>query len=314
VAIAAGVARFLAVESCGQCEPCKRDGLAIAQHLQVLSESRANDRTLTDLQARLSTVADGARCGLASQQQAVVGSLLSRFPAEVTEHANARRAAAEPVAIAPLADLVGGRAVPDERQYTKQPDWSHDREDSGASPAARLPGTPVRVERGTVELPEDASREGAFTEDPEVLVDEAHDHLADLLGQFMRSPDPDSVRALSDDLREHVDMTRRVLAPMVSRYAGAEGDDAISGATDDDLALSEEVARLARDAASGSAASPDVDRAEAAGRELVERFRRHMEQEHHMLEVLLPAMEPDERRDLARAMNDATYSEDGTQL
>ena len=32
-AIAAGVARFLAVESCGQCEPCKSDGLLIADQL-----------------------------------------------------------------------------------------------------------------------------------------------------------------------------------------------------------------------------------------------------------------------------------------
>ena len=32
-AIAAGVARFLAVESCGQCEPCKTDGLLIADQL-----------------------------------------------------------------------------------------------------------------------------------------------------------------------------------------------------------------------------------------------------------------------------------------
>ena len=34
VAVAAGVARFLAVESCGQCTPCKLDGLAIASGLQ----------------------------------------------------------------------------------------------------------------------------------------------------------------------------------------------------------------------------------------------------------------------------------------
>ena len=45
-AVAAGVARFLAVESCGQCTPCKQDGLAIADILTriVCGEHRARRR------------------------------------------------------------------------------------------------------------------------------------------------------------------------------------------------------------------------------------------------------------------------------
>ncbi|MDQ1503983.1 MAG: hypothetical protein QOD57_1710, partial [Actinomycetota bacterium] len=44
-AVAAGVARFLAVESCGQCTPCKQDGLAIADILTrvVCGEARPGD-------------------------------------------------------------------------------------------------------------------------------------------------------------------------------------------------------------------------------------------------------------------------------
>src|SRR5439155_872142 len=44
-AAAAGVARFLAVESCGQCTPCKQDGLAIADILTriVCGEARPGD-------------------------------------------------------------------------------------------------------------------------------------------------------------------------------------------------------------------------------------------------------------------------------
>src|SRR3546814_5922397 len=34
VAVAHGVSRFLAVESCGQCSPCKHDGLTIAATLR----------------------------------------------------------------------------------------------------------------------------------------------------------------------------------------------------------------------------------------------------------------------------------------
>ena len=38
VAIARGISRFLAVESCGQCEPCKRDGLGIAQPERLVED------------------------------------------------------------------------------------------------------------------------------------------------------------------------------------------------------------------------------------------------------------------------------------
>jgi len=46
--------------------------------------------------------------------------------------------AARPVLVAPIADLVDGRAVLDESQRTKQPDWTHDAVDSGKWPADRL--------------------------------------------------------------------------------------------------------------------------------------------------------------------------------
>jgi hypothetical protein len=41
-AVAAGVARFLAVESCGQCRPCKQDGLELADLLAELTRSQAD--------------------------------------------------------------------------------------------------------------------------------------------------------------------------------------------------------------------------------------------------------------------------------
>ena len=42
IAVAEGVSRFLAVESCGQCEPCKRDGLAVATALDDLRRSESD--------------------------------------------------------------------------------------------------------------------------------------------------------------------------------------------------------------------------------------------------------------------------------
>ncbi len=70
VAVAHGVTRFLAVESCGQCRPCKQDGLESAVLLERIRRSDATDRDLAHLEDCLLTVTDGARCFLAQQTQA----------------------------------------------------------------------------------------------------------------------------------------------------------------------------------------------------------------------------------------------------
>jgi NADH-quinone oxidoreductase subunit F len=137
-AVAAGVARFLAVESCGQCTPCKQDGRVIADELATLVGTRPHEIDLTTVRKRLDTVADGARCNLASQQQAVVGSVLARFPDAVGAHLEHTTEPATVVSIAPIVDIVDGVAVLDEHQARKQPDWTFDAFDSGRSPADRL--------------------------------------------------------------------------------------------------------------------------------------------------------------------------------
>ncbi|HYT40385.1 MAG TPA: NADH-ubiquinone oxidoreductase-F iron-sulfur binding region domain-containing protein, partial [Acidimicrobiia bacterium] len=137
-AAAAGVARFLAVESCGQCTPCKQDGLAIADILTrvVCGEARPGDAD--ELASRVVTVTDEARCALAGQQQRVVGSLLSLFPEAVQDHLEDAAVPDDPILVASLLDIDGGRAVLDERHRRKQPDWTFDETYSGQSPADRL--------------------------------------------------------------------------------------------------------------------------------------------------------------------------------
>ena len=77
LAAAAGVARFLAVESCGQCTPCKQDGLALAARLTALCAGAGEPDDAATVSDLLATVADGARCALAGQQQSAVGSLVA---------------------------------------------------------------------------------------------------------------------------------------------------------------------------------------------------------------------------------------------
>ena len=139
VAVAAGASRFLAVESCGQCTPCKQDGLAIAGFLdRLVGEEAADDTDLGALRSRLGTVTDSARCYLATQHQVVVESLLRLFPDAVQAHADGQVEAVEPALIVPIVNIEGDIALLDEDHATKQPDWTHDLgEFSGQSPADR---------------------------------------------------------------------------------------------------------------------------------------------------------------------------------
>jgi NADH-quinone oxidoreductase subunit F len=141
VAVAAGVSRFLSVESCGQCTPCKQDGLTITWLLERMGRGEAVAVDLDSLRDRLSTVTDEARCYLATQHQRVVESVLRLFPEAVQAHVDLQAGAVEPELIAPIVDIEDGVATLDEAHAGKQPDWTHDAEFSGQSPADKVDAT-----------------------------------------------------------------------------------------------------------------------------------------------------------------------------
>jgi NADH:ubiquinone oxidoreductase subunit F (NADH-binding) len=130
-------AAFLAVESCGQCTPCKVDGRIIATGLGALATDDPSEirPDLDAVRAALTTVADSARCNLASQQQAVVGTILDRFPDLIAGITDGTLALRETVVLGPIKDLVGDRFVLDVGPVAKQPDWTFDAIDSGRAPA-----------------------------------------------------------------------------------------------------------------------------------------------------------------------------------
>ena len=124
-AVVAGVSRFLAVESCGQCTPCKGDGLAMAESLGRVAGGTATELDLVALTERTATVGLEARCSLATQHQAVVEGLLRHFPEALDAHVHGGRGAAAPYPIGPLAGFDDeGRAVIDPDEPRKRPDWS----------------------------------------------------------------------------------------------------------------------------------------------------------------------------------------------
>jgi NADH-quinone oxidoreductase subunit F len=138
LAVAAGVSRFLAVESCGQCTPCKVDGLRISRALTKLAANDGTERDMDEVRRCLGTVADGARCNLATQHQLVVGSILDAFPGAATVHLHGRLQPTEPALISELLSLADGVARFDHDFVHKQPDWRFDATDSGQTPADRL--------------------------------------------------------------------------------------------------------------------------------------------------------------------------------
>ncbi|MGH9135840.1 MAG: NADH-ubiquinone oxidoreductase-F iron-sulfur binding region domain-containing protein, partial [Acidimicrobiales bacterium] len=136
LAAAAGVSRFLAVESCGQCTPCKHDGLAIATRLADLCAGGGEPDAYPEVLDLLGTVADEARCALAVQHQYAVGSLVALAGEPPTPSGDT--VARTPLPIAELLDIDDGKAIYDEGFASKQPDWTYDEIDSGQTPVDRI--------------------------------------------------------------------------------------------------------------------------------------------------------------------------------
>jgi NADH-quinone oxidoreductase subunit F len=135
VAVAAGVARFLSIESCGQCTPCKTDGATLYDLLSRLAASNATSADLDEIELRINTVGFGARCNLGIQQETVLTSILDSFHDEFDAHLTRAAPAVAPVYIAELADIREGAAHVDGHHLHKQPDWTYGRRSSGATPA-----------------------------------------------------------------------------------------------------------------------------------------------------------------------------------
>ena len=86
VEVAAMLSRFLWVESCGQCPPCKLGTGAITGALERIAGGRGGDRDLDIIAERLRVVTDGNRCYLPVEEQRVVSSLLRAFPGDFATH------------------------------------------------------------------------------------------------------------------------------------------------------------------------------------------------------------------------------------
>jgi len=126
VEVAAVLSRFLFVESCGQCPPCKLGSGAITARLDDLQDGTATERGIEETWEWLSKVTDGSRCYLATEEAQLVGSIIEQFPEEFEEHL-ATDGCPRPrhLTVPKLVDVRDGEAFYDEQQALKAPDWTY---------------------------------------------------------------------------------------------------------------------------------------------------------------------------------------------
>ena len=118
--------RFLSIESCGQCPPCKLGSSAITEHLERIETGLGDTGDLDAIAGWLVHVTDGSRCYLAMEERIVVSSILRAFPEEFTEHIELGRCPRpRHLPIPKLIDLADGRADYDGSFWRKQPDWTY---------------------------------------------------------------------------------------------------------------------------------------------------------------------------------------------
>jgi NADH:ubiquinone oxidoreductase subunit F (NADH-binding) len=121
------LSRFLSVESCGQCPPCKIGSGQITTRLERLEIGGGGEDDLAIIRGWLPRVTDGSRCYLAVEEQVLVSSVLRAFPDEFVEHVELGACPRPgPRPIPKLLDLAGGTATYDERFWHKRPDWGYD--------------------------------------------------------------------------------------------------------------------------------------------------------------------------------------------
>ena len=119
--------RFLSIESCGQCPPCKLGSGAITQHLERIETGSGTDADLTAIGGWLARVTDGSRCYLATEEQLMVSSILRAFPEEFAEHIETGGCPRpRQLPIPKLIDLTDGRATYDASYWRKRPDWTYE--------------------------------------------------------------------------------------------------------------------------------------------------------------------------------------------
>jgi NADH-quinone oxidoreductase subunit F len=120
-------ARFLHVESCGQCPPCKLNSAEIVDLLTALDAGHGSERELEVLMVRARGVTDGQKCALPTGTSLLVQSALQLFPEEFRAHAGRGCPRPRELAFHKIVDWDRERFrfVYDPEYARKRPDWTY---------------------------------------------------------------------------------------------------------------------------------------------------------------------------------------------
>jgi NADH-quinone oxidoreductase subunit F len=115
------LAEFLAIESCGQCPPCKLGTAGLSDGLGMLGSS-GDQRELDDITGWLGRVTDANRCGLGAGARDLVDGLLRSFPEHVTAHLAGLCDGERALPLAKFVDFLpeAGRFVRDEAYFGRR--------------------------------------------------------------------------------------------------------------------------------------------------------------------------------------------------
>jgi NADH-quinone oxidoreductase subunit F len=126
VDVARNFARFLYIESCNQCPPCKIGARRITERLERLLEFDAHAHDLEEIAETATWVTNGQRCALATSTQIVTSSLLAGFPHEFEAHVRGDCALRHDLRLPKITAYDPDKGFAFDAEYwRKQPDWSY---------------------------------------------------------------------------------------------------------------------------------------------------------------------------------------------
>lgn len=139
VQVASVLARFLAVESCGQCLACKLGTTDMFDHLDALVEGEGTATDIEEIRRRTLTVTDQNRCYLPVGAALLVASTLDRFGDAFEAHVGQRSDPAVAVQVPRITsfDVDAGVYELDSEYHRKRADWSYAAPERAAHPTTR---------------------------------------------------------------------------------------------------------------------------------------------------------------------------------
>ncbi|HUG83196.1 MAG TPA: NADH-ubiquinone oxidoreductase-F iron-sulfur binding region domain-containing protein [Euzebya sp.] len=126
VRVAATLAHFLAIESCGQCLACKLGTAEIASRLTSIDRGEGSGTDIDQILDRSVTVTDLARCGLPVGAQ-VLRTTIQAFREEFIAHLGQPCPSTAPAVVPKIEhlDTATGAVVLDHDYHRKRDDWSY---------------------------------------------------------------------------------------------------------------------------------------------------------------------------------------------